>query len=673
MPFSEAAPAPQQPERIAEHEDNAAEAQVLGDRDIQTAKDRIISQFDTSTASITELHALIPEMRTAMDELIAKTVIRLVNVHDAKDLPPGKLGEIKEVVELRLEEFRKTVEKSAGKDADTAVAMAIEKKGLWFQERIKPIHNTHNDAEFTMSVEGKIQKPEAVTIHYTEKDPRRPKATMTVVTNERFFKPGVETVQGTLAARVQQNKETGTYRIEGTSDKIQNPEEFKKWIEGQLTDLSVNTHTASAEQLTRAAVDIVKKNLKIIGDPQKAFESLPQDQMPVDQLLQTGQEGVCRHFTVATRVVLEQIQVLTQNKQNPSLNGIVSFENAMNEMGHATLALARGDEVTTLDPFWYATGVQSTPDSTFDGRHGNITSLYTTLSKASETNPQGNVFDGGSSEKLVRELHADNGQIPKGVREQVDNPAQAIIMRTREIISNTELQTPENLLITVRSLHAVMGTLRWAEPEDGLALESIAKLSPLLAEVIELQKREAIQKGTQDSSSLNLAATLIKVGLNVRLERRNSPNKPEGKGEELIRTCEAAVHEQQLDQASQQEILETTAHELLYDLWQGIKSRLVQGKKIDKDGMYLVAQENASETDRFQKIEDATKTILKPTLQWTSNVIGFIKGKGLDKSQPKIKTDLEFKNKELGRVQSSVQGTFAERMAIELQGKFKAS
>lgn len=666
MTFSESnsAPEPTQRtvERVAEHEDEQAETQVLNDRDIQSSKERIISQFDTSTTSITELHALMPQLHIAMDELIQKTVKRLVNVRDINDLPPEKLVEIKEVVELRLEEFRKSVEQAAEKNSPTAIAMAKEKKGAWFQEHIAVARETQNDAEFKFKIEG---KPDAVTMDYAEKNPNRPKVKLTVGTNEHFFASPEKTAEGTAAARIQKNKESGAYRIEGTNEKIQNPEGFKKWIQEELKALNIDPRTASPAQLTNAAIDIVKKNMAVMTDAQKAFQRLPQDLLPIDQLLQSNQEGCCRHFTVATRVVFDQIQNLAKENQNQSMEGIVTFENEMNEMGHATLALARGNEVTTIDPFWYAAGIQKTPDSTFDGRHGNFGSLYRTLSKAPEGNPGGNLFDLGSSETLVRQLHSDDGQIPEEVRELVDNSTQAILMRAREVILNTTIQTPENLIATVQSLHAATEQLDLSKPEDNLALNSIKILAPLLAEVIEIHQTEAGQKGPHYTSKINTAAWLLKVGLNARLERKKAGGpKPETHDEELIGICEAALKDQQLDQTDRLKVMKVAAEEMLYNVWQGINTALVKGRQIGQDGIYTIQI-----TEGYQQGANAGKTLMEPTLQWVDKVLGFIKGNEL-KSQSDIQRNLQEKSNQLGQVQQRVKGTFAENIARAVQDKF---
>ncbi len=674
MPFEEAGPPREPVERVAEHEDQLAEAQVLGDRDIQTSKDRIISQFDTSTVSIAELQALVPQLRNAMDELISKTVVRLVNVKDIKDLPPGKLAEIKEVIELRLEEFREAVEREAPKKPEQAVALAKEKKELWFEERVTVARETQNDAEFKLSA-----TPTAVTMEYAEKNPKRPKVTLTVTTNERFFESTQTTTEGTAAARIEKNKESGTYRIEGANDRIQNPKVFREWTSQQLQALSINPRTASAEQLTRAATEIIKKNLKITTDPNKGFEKLPQDQMPIDQLLQTQQEGCCRHFTVATRVVFEQIQTLAAEQQNQNLNGIVAFENEMGEMGHATLALARGNEITTIDPFWYAAGVQSTPDSTFDGRHGNITSLYRTLSKKTEGNPTGNLFDLGSSEKLVRQLHGNDGQIPEEMRQNVDNTEQAILMRAREVIVNQALQTPANLIATVQSLRAIVPTLKLQEPEDALALASIQHLAPILAEVIDLQKNNALQTKSADAGGFKLAEVLYAVGLKPALQSKTASGNPEARDEELIETCEAALRDQQFGREEQREILHTAAAEMLSNVWRSLqeKFRFIQaknnGKGIGSDGMYEERQETDGENDRYVKILDASKTILEPAVQWVDKVVRFIVDKGLTKTMPDIRNDIELKHTTLGQTRLKAPGTFAERMAATLQEKFKVA
>ena len=67
------------------------------------------------------------------------------------------------------------------------------------------------------------------------------------------------------------------------------------------------------------------------------------------------------------------------------------FENTNNSMGHATIAIARGNNVTTIDPYWSEAGNQKNEDkhsleSTFDGAHGNVTSLYDTLSRENPNN-----------------------------------------------------------------------------------------------------------------------------------------------------------------------------------------------------------------------------------------------------------------------------------------------
>lgn len=677
MPFEETTQQREPIERVAENEDTLAEAQMLGDADVQSAKNRIISQFDTSTTGIAEIHEMMPQLRATMDELIQKTVIRLVNVRDINDLPPEKLAEIQEVIEIRLEEFRKTVEEEAEKNNGDAVASAKEKKERWFEEKVLVRRGTNNDAELKFSVGGKIDQngaiktPETVTVDYIEKDPKRPKVTLTVETNERFFSSEAKTTENptekTVATRIGQNKESGTYRIGGTNDKIKDPEAFKTWILAELQKLNIDPKTASTQQLTLAATDIVRRNLKIFKDVEKAFGDLPADKIPVDQLLQTHEKGCCRHFTVATRVVFEQIQQITREQQNHGLDGIIAFENEMDEMGHATLAFARGNEITTIDPFWYAAGIQRTPDSTFDGRHGNFTSLYRTLSKAPAGNPEASIFDQGSSEKLVRELHSNDGQIPKEIRDKVDNPAQAMIMRTRELILNPILQTPENILATVRSLKATLSGLNPSQPEDELALASIIKLSPLIAELIALKMADAEGKTVEYSSKLSLAGVLLDISLNAILERKNPDKTEEKPYEKLIEKCEKALLDQRLDKEAKQEILKTTAEEMLNSAWEKISFILLKAKEISIDGIYQTVTENGSQ------FKDATITLLNPTLEIASKVMEFINEKGIWKTEKNIMEDIKQKSTTLDDVSVRVQGTFAEKIAIRLKDKFKVT
>lgn len=491
MPFEESRPTPTQPENVSEFADNAAEEKMIHDTDIQAKKNDLIRNFDEGFATIGQHQEFTDAFRQALDDLIESTVQWKVNVEDLSQLSDKEIFDIKEKVERRLQSFNDAVEHEVGFSRTAeAVEKAREKKSDWFTERIATeekliVRRTNNDADIQVKAEkGKDGKPRTVEIQYAEKGREGSEATMILEGNADFFQSDAQTTRGTLAYRIRQNEQAGAYKINGVNYEIRNPAGFRQFVQTELGKLGITINTITPEQAIQAAADIVKNNLEITDeDP---FGNITADEIPIDQLLMDKGKGVCRHFSVATKAVFQALQGLSQvsplstGKKDP-LGDIVVFENEMQELSHGTLAFARGNEVTTIDPMWYKSGAQEGIDSTLDGRHGNLPSLYRTLSKTTETRPEANIFDQGSAESLIYE--SDRAEVTES-----DNQGQAMMLTIRETIQLPRLQKPEHVQNMIADLNDFLSIVinnrdEAQKPENQMVIRSIKQLGPQLVEV----------------------------------------------------------------------------------------------------------------------------------------------------------------------------------------------
>ena len=131
-----------------------------------------------------------------------------------------------------------------------------------------------------------------------------------------------------------------------------------------------------------AAVNIVKDNL-LMANEDTNVQEMGADDIAIDQLIRGIEEYpcCCRHYVAATTVVFEYIQKLSGEAGNNQLSNVVMFENDMPEINHTTAALVIGNNLSVIEPLYYAQGaepyVDGNYDASFSDRHSSMI-LYTT-------------------------------------------------------------------------------------------------------------------------------------------------------------------------------------------------------------------------------------------------------------------------------------------------------
>ncbi len=436
--------APQYDVEVSEQADDQAEEGIITDKELQDYKITLVETFDSglnwSSAGREEFNQAFEE---ALDELIDVSARNLVNTDT---LSPTREKFVKHAIMQYMTSFSTIVAKDIGIEReadDVAKAKKSVEKMFTIRQRsftppeITEAYETNNDAEVSfLLLTDSNDAPAEVQIKYQE--PGNVERNMSVETAEIFLESQAQTVEGTIAHDVRQNREA--YRIDGVNYEIQDPHALLQFVHDRCGPFTGNNPNPT--RAYRLAIDLAKTQLRIASSNEEAGEKMAADNIPIDQLIRGVQDSptCCRHYTAAVTTIFEQMQILAKRAGNDLLDDIVAFENDMSEMAHATVAFARGNEVTVSDPLWYATGAIESPDATFSGSHANLTSLYRTLSKVPEGQPERRIFDMGSAEKYVVRM--------KGMPEEGDNQIQRYLMRTREVLLREELQTPENLINT---------------------------------------------------------------------------------------------------------------------------------------------------------------------------------------------------------------------------------
>ena len=277
---------------------------------------------------------------------------------------------------------------------------------------------------------------------------------------------------------------------------IGNPTAFNDFILKELAkepNGKNNISTLTEQGAVEASANIVKKHLK----EAKSSGASPSDTTPIDKLIMTGMNACCRHFTAATKVVFEQIQTLAEKNSNTNLKDTVVFENTNPAIAHATLGIARGNNVTTIDTYWAKKNEdgsvkQDSLDSTFDGKHSNVTSLYSTLSKNDSAHPENKIFDAGHSEQVMDQFGKDVSKVTN--ISEIDDQLQTVIYKADQISCRESLQTPEKLtkvseelgIISTDILNKCIGVETFnIAPVYKLMLESILQIGVVLNKVIQ--------------------------------------------------------------------------------------------------------------------------------------------------------------------------------------------
>lgn len=557
---------------LAEKTDNSAELQFASQKDVVDYRDKLVTNFDKGFAGLSGDQAFRTDFKAALDQIIKKETERFINVKDLKELVPGAVEAIKKVVEGKMQLFKNLLEGQVGyiRDvsdvADTKKFLAEDFKEAPPKATPDLAHETHNDAQFKFTPKlivndkGETQDLKSLTIDYQEKGGKT--ATMTLEKNKDFYDSTAKSEPGSLADKIRQNGDL--YQLPGVNYEVRDPKGFNSFVSLKLKGLGKDPSKITPEEAIQLAADITKSQLKIAGKD-TPIENMPSDKIPIDQLIMEKGEGVCRHFTAATKIIFGEIQKIAAEKGNQNLADIVAFENHMPYFQHGCLSYARRDEVTNTDTFWYAgtePGKTPTLEATFDGQHG-YSSLYLTLSKTPVGNPDSRIFDMGSSEQLIRQSQKD-----LGVWNNVaDNPNQGFLLRAYEVTTNENLQSPDQLLGTAKTLMILTNSIlkNPTSTVNRTAISGLTSLSKSLEGIVEKKLRTADPKSTED---LIPAKYILETFILAPLDTLNNPPTTPIQVEDpsnprIITQLETKLLETDLDENVKEKLKLVTAQQLL--------------------------------------------------------------------------------------------------------------
>jgi hypothetical protein len=552
---------------LAEKTDNSAELQFASQKDVVDYRDKLVANFDKGFAGLSGDQAFRTEFKAALDQIIKKETERFINVKDLKELAPGAVTTIAKVVEGKMQLFKNLLEGQVGyiRDVsdvtDTKKFLAEDFKQTPSKAPADLAHETHNDAQFkfttklTLNNKGEAQDLKSLTIDYQEKTGKT--ATMTLEKNKDFYASTAKSVPGSLADKIRQNGDL--YQLPGVNYEIRDPKGFNSFVSLKLKEAGKDPSKISAEEAIQLAADFTKAQLKI-ADKNTPIENMSSDKIPIDQLIMEKGEGVCRHFTAATKVIFEEIQKIAAEKGNQNLADIVPFENHMPFLQHGSLAYARGPEVTTTDSFWYAgTEPNKTPtlEATFDGQHG-YSSLYLTLSKTPVGKPDARIFDMGSSEQLIRQSQKDLGVW----NNLADNPNQGFLLRAYEVTTNESLQSPNQILVTSKTLMILTNAIMKnpTSTVNKAAISGLTELSKSLVEIVEKKLSSSDPKGKEE---LIPAKYILETFISAPLHTLDSPPVEDPANPRIIIQLETKILATDLDENIKEELKLVTAQQLL--------------------------------------------------------------------------------------------------------------
>lgn len=556
----------------AEKVDNSAEFQFASQKDVVDYRDKLVANFDKGFAGLSGDQAFRTEFKAALDQIIKKETERFINVKDLKELAPGAVATIAKVVEGKMQLFKNLLEGQVGyiRDVsdvtDTKKFLAEDFKEAPPKATPDLAHETHNDAQFKftpkliLNDKGEAQGLKSLTIDYQEKTGKT--ATMTLEKNKDFYASTAKSGPGSLADKIRQNGDL--YQLPNVNYEIRDPKGFNSFVSLKLKGASKDPSKITPEEAIQLAADFTKSQLKIAGKD-TPIQNMPSDKIPIDQLIMEKGEGVCRHFTAATKVIFEEIQKIAAEKGNQNLADIVAFENHMPYLGHGDVAYVRGDEVTTTDTFWYAgTKPGETPklEATFDGQHG-YSSLYFTLSKTPVGKPDARIFDMGSSEQLISQSQKDVGVWNK----VADNPNQGFLLRAFEVTTNENLQSPEQLLATAKTLMILTNSIMKnpTSTVNSTAIPGLTELSKSLEGIVAKKLQTADPKSTEDLIPAKyILETFILAPLKslpadpTKLPAEEDPSNPK-----IITQLETKLLETDLNENTKEKLKLVTAQQLI--------------------------------------------------------------------------------------------------------------
>lgn len=371
------------------------------------------------------------------------------------------------------------------------------------------------------------KKPKSITMNY-EKDGQEP-IKMILEDNKTFYETKDKSGPGTLADKIKKNSDVYKLAVD-VNYNIENKEIFQKWIQDELKTKGYDIRKMDSESAIKASAGILIDHLQPADipstDPEKPDDPVTlSNRLPIDQLLIKNSPACCRHYAAAHKVVFEQIQEMALTKKNHNLEDIVPFENVNLSMAHATIAFARGDHVTTQDTFWNDggwKGQKETPDSTFDGRHGNVTSIFATLS-AEPTNDKGvNIFD----LKDITSMDIGSSEIGNEFNANLTSN-----IRKADVISmNESIQTIPNLRLATAALLFTSDKLLTVakDPENETYARAIKIISTKLGDAIraKLLKPETAEEEKKDLiSCLKILRHVIGAPMDEKWESKETKPK----------------------------------------------------------------------------------------------------------------------------------------------------
>ena len=375
------------------------------DPELEDYKKRIVDNFDFGSKSSAEVEKTFKtSLADALDDIIKSFAIKRDQELTVMDFTEDKLDDLRGKCKILMDDFEDKVKKEVSKSnipvigevetehgfrdiSDVRSALAAMHKKKFFLskeeianefsssadvsdietatdmsafdfinlrsyvENVEELRSAPNDATISlraqMSENGKTV--DSVTLNYSNPEKPSQRTSMTLISNDKFFDLEAKSPEDSLAGSIKENREA--YLIPGANYDVKNPAGFKDFIKKELgEDLS----NLNPENAITAAVEIVKRNLKMADDADD-LNLMEADKVPIDQLIMNSKEkSCCRHYTAATTVVFEYIQKISAEAENDQLSDIVMFENHMPLQTHGTVAIARGNSVTVVEPTWYA-------------------------------------------------------------------------------------------------------------------------------------------------------------------------------------------------------------------------------------------------------------------------------------------------------------------------------
>ena len=481
-------------EVVSERTDEVAEAQFIRESQVHALRDALVAGFDKGVSALSEDQSFQEKFKAALNTLIQNTVNKEVNVNNLKDLPFVDRARIQGLVMARMSQFRTTLEGEVGLRRDVSDVEDAKKKHTDFfasetvgAARYELASEGKNDAKVSFELKGTPESPKSVEVNYQKQGEKS--IAMNLKSNEEFFANKEPSGEDSLAARARSNREA--YLLRNVNYKISDPAGFYGFLVLQMNSLGVkDLKSLGAKTAVETSVEIVRRNLKV---SEKGPKDESSDTIPIDQLLRKGGEGVCRHFTAAAAVVFEEIQKMAIKAGNENLGDITVFENEMPALAHASLAVSRGNDITVVEPYWYSQKdnkgepIRESMDGTFDGEHGNLSSLFFTMSKRPEGGEE--IFNFGNVEVFTRQSLK---QLGIEVSKKVDDPAQSMLLRGYQVLQDENLQTPEMLTSVARSLDSVVSNEVLAKGAlggtDRVVLEKILAIGEGLLPLLEKNK-----------------------------------------------------------------------------------------------------------------------------------------------------------------------------------------